>query len=76
MIYGTRSSRTMLGEFRARRAAGSRARTDTLLLEAIAALASLWVLGPHPAAQPQIDTSTCQNMNTECCRIMCRQRGR
>ena len=59
MIYGTRSSRTMLGGTRtavaagsAARAAGARiprpprrrqqARTDTLLLEAIAALASLW----------------------------------
>jgi hypothetical protein len=40
--------------------------------EAIAALASL--LGtpvPNPAAQPQIDTGTCQNMNTACCRVMC-----
>jgi hypothetical protein len=69
--------RRAIAEFRARRAADQQARTDALLLEAIAALASLLgAPGPHPAAQPQIDTSTCQNMNTECCRIMCKHRGR
>jgi hypothetical protein len=69
--------RRAIAEFRARRAADQQARTEALLLEAIAALASLLgVPGPHPAAQPQIDTSTCQNMNTECCRIMCKHRGR
>ena len=69
--------RRAIAEFRARRAADQQARTDALILEAIAALASLLgAPGPHPAAQPQIDTSTCQNMNTECCRIMCKHRGR
>jgi len=69
--------RRAIAEFRARHAADQQARLDALLLEAIAALASLLgAPGPHPAAQPQIDTSTCQNMNTECCRIMCKHRGR
>ena len=69
--------RRAIAEFRARRAADQQARTDALLLEAIAALASLLgAPGPHPPAQAQIDTSTCQNMNTECCRIMCKHRGR
>ena len=47
--------RRAIAEFRARRAVGQQARLDTLLLEAIAALASL--LGapgprPSPAARP------------------------
>jgi hypothetical protein len=69
--------RRAIAEFRARRAGDQQARLDALLLEAIAALASLLgAPGPHPAAQPQIDTGTCQNMNTECCRLMCKHRGR
>ena len=71
--------RRAIAEFRARRAADQQARTDALLLEAIAALASLLgAPGPHPspAARPQIDTSTCQNVNAECCRLMCKHRGR
>jgi hypothetical protein len=71
--------RRAITEFRTRRAADQQARTDALLLEAIAALASLLgAPGPHPspAARPQIDTSTCQNLNTECCRLMCKHRGR
>ena len=69
--------RRAIAEFHTRRAADQQARTDALLLEAIAALASLLgAPGPHPAAQPHIDTSTCQNMNTECCRIMCKHCGR
>jgi hypothetical protein len=71
--------RRAIAEFRARHAADQQARLDALLLEAIAALASL--LGapgprPSPAAPPHVDTGTCQNMNTECCRIMCKHRGR
>jgi len=104
MIYGTRSSRTMLGgpatltnpavaarvrqlaaqaghrraiaEFRARRAAGSRPALTPCSSKPSPRSPATGVPGHHPAAQPQIDTSTCQNMNTECCRIMCRQRGR
>jgi len=69
--------RRAIAEFRARRAADQQARTDALLLEAIAALASLLgAPGPHPAAQPHVNTSTCQNVNTECCRLMCKHRGR
>jgi len=75
--------RRAIAEFHARRAADQQARLDALLLEAIAALATL--LGapgprPSPAAwpppQPQIPTKTCQNVNTECCRLMCKHRGR
>ena len=71
--------RRAIAEFHTRRAADQQARLDALLLEAIAALASL--LGapgprPSPAARPHIDTGTCQNMNTECCRLMCKHRGR
>ena len=64
---------------RARRAADQQARLNALLLEAIAALASLLgAPGPHPspAAQPHIATNPCQNVNTECCRLMCKHRGR
>jgi len=75
--------RRAIAEFRARRAADQQARLDALLLEAIAALASLLSApGPHPspadqsAPQPQIATKTCQNVNTECCRLMCKHRGR
>jgi len=71
--------RCAIAEFRARRAADQQARLDALLLEAIAALASLLgAPGPHPspAAPPHIDTGTCQNVNTECCRPMCKHRGR
>ena len=71
--------RRAIADFRDRRAADQQARLDALLLEAIAALASLLgAPGPHPspAAQPQIDTKTCQNINTECCRLMCKHRGR
>jgi hypothetical protein len=75
--------RRAIAEFRARRAADQQARLDALLLEAIAALASLLSApGPHPspadpsALQPQIATKTCQNVNTECCRLMCKHRGR
>ena len=72
--------RRAIAEFHARRAAGQQARLDALLLEAIAALASLLgAPGPHPSPagpQPQIDTKTCQNVNTECCRLMCKHRGR
>ena len=69
--------RRAIAEFRARRAADQQARLDALLLEAIAALASL--LGaprPDPASRPQVATDSCQNMNTECCRLMCKHRGR
>jgi hypothetical protein len=71
--------RRAIAEFRARRTADQQARVNALLLEAIAALASLLgAPGPHPspAAPPHIDTSTCQNVNTECCRLMCKHRGR
>jgi hypothetical protein len=71
--------RRAIAEFRARRAADQQARTDALLLEAIAALASLLgAPGPHPspAARPHVAISTCQNVNTECCRLMCKHRGR
>ena len=71
--------RRAIAEFRARRAADQQARLDALLLEAIAALASLLgAPGPHPspAAPPHVDTGSCQNLNTECCRLMCKHRGR
>jgi hypothetical protein len=75
--------RRAIAEFRARRAADQQGRLDALLLEAIAALASLLSApGPHrspadqSALQPQIATKTCQNVNTECCRLMCKHRGR
>ena len=71
--------RRAIAEFRARRTADQQARVNALLLEAIAALASLLgAPGPHPspAATPQVDTGTCQNLNTECCRLMCKHRGR
>ena len=69
--------RRAIAEFRARRTADQQTRTDALLLEAIAALASLLgAPGPHPAAQPHVNASTCQNVNTECCRLMCKYRGR
>ena len=71
--------RRAIAEFRARLAADQQARLDALVLEAIAVLASLLgAPGPHPspAAPPHIDTSTCQNVNTECCRLMCKHRSR
>ena len=71
--------RRAIAEFRARRAADQQARLNALLLEAIAALASLLgAPGPHPspAAPPHVATGTCQNMNTECCRLMCKHHGR
>ena len=71
--------RRAIAGFRARRAADQQARLDALLLEAIAALASLLgAPGPHPspATQPHVATNTCQNANTECCRLMCKHRGR
>ena len=71
--------RRAIAEFHTRRAADQQARLNALLFEAIAALASLLgAPGPHPspAARPQIATSTCQNVNTECCRLMCKHRGR
>jgi hypothetical protein len=71
--------RRAIAEFRARRAADQQARLNALLLEAIAALASLLgAPGPHPSAvgPPHVATGTCQNMNTECCRLMCKHRGR
>ena len=71
--------RRAIAEFRARRTADQQARLDALLLEAIAALASLLdAPGPHPspAAVPHVATGTCQNVNTECCRVMCKHRGR
>jgi hypothetical protein len=71
--------RRAIAEFHARRAADQQARINALLLEAIAALASL--LGapaphPSPAAPSHVATSNCQNVNTECCRLMCKHRGR
>jgi plasmid stabilization system protein ParE len=71
--------RRAIAEFHARRAADQQARLDALLLEAIAGLASLLgAPGPHPrpAPRPQIATGTCRNVNTECCRFMCKHRGR
>ena len=71
--------RRAIASFRARRAADQQNRINGLLLEAIAALASLLgAPGPHPspAAPPHVDTATCQNVNTECCRLMCKHRGR
>ena len=69
--------RRAIAEFHTRRTADQQARLNALLLEAIAALASLLgAPGPHPAAQPQIDTNPCQNVNTECCQLMCKHRGR
>ena len=70
--------RRAIAEFRACRAADQQARVNALLLEAIAALASfLGAPGPHPspAARPHVATSTWQNVNTECCRLMCKHRG-
>ncbi len=32
--------------------------------------------GPSPAARPHIAIGTCQNLNTECCRLMCKHCGR
>jgi hypothetical protein len=60
--------RRAITQFRARRAADQQAHLDALLLEAIAALASLpGSPGPHPspAAPPHVDTGTCQNVNTK-----------
>jgi hypothetical protein len=71
--------RRAIAEFHTRRAADQQARLNALLLEAIAALASLLgAPGPHPspAAPPHVATSICQNVNTECCRLMCKHRGR
>ena len=71
--------RRAIAEFRARRAADQQARVNALLLEAIAALASLLgAPGPHPspAATPHVANGSCQNVNTECCRLMCKHRGR
>jgi hypothetical protein len=71
--------RRAIAEFRARHAADQQARLNALLVEAIATLASLLgAPGPHssPAAPPHIATSTCQNVNTECCRLTCKHRGR
>jgi hypothetical protein len=71
--------RRAIAEFHTRRAADQQARLDALLLEAIAALASLLgAPGPHPspAAPPHVATNPCQNVNTECCRLMCKHRGR
>jgi len=75
--------RRAIADFHARRAAGQQARLDALLLEAIAALATLLgAPGPHPspaasrASQPQVTSNICQNVNTECCRLMCKHRGR
>jgi hypothetical protein len=71
--------RRAIDEFRARHTADQQARLNALLLEAIATLASLLgAPGPHPspAARPHITTDTCQNANTECCRLMCKHRGR
>ncbi len=71
--------RRAIAEFHTHRAADQQARLDALLLEAIAALASLLSAPgprPSPAARPHVDTGTCQNMNTECCRLMCKHRGR
>jgi hypothetical protein len=70
--------RRAIAEFRARRAADQQDRVNALLLEAIAALASLLrAPGPHPspASRPQVAIDSCQNMNTECCRLMCKHRG-
>jgi hypothetical protein len=71
--------RRAIAEFRARRAADQQTRLNALLLETIAVLASL--LGapgprPTPAAQPQLTTNNCQNVNTECCRLMRKHRSR
>ena len=71
--------RHAIAEFHTRRAADQQARVDALLLETIAALASLLgAPGPHPSpsAPPNVDTRTCRNVNAECCRIMCKHRGR
>ena len=71
--------RRAIADFHAHRTADQQARIDALLLEAIAALASLpGAPGPHPspAATPHVANGTCQNVNTECCRLMCKHRGR
>jgi type II secretory pathway predicted ATPase ExeA len=75
--------RRAIAEFHTRRAADQQARLDVLLLQAIAALATLLgAPGPHPSPaawpppQPQVTIKTCQNVNTECCRLMCKHRGR
>ena len=71
--------RRAVAEFRARRAGDQQARIDALLLEAIAALASLLgAPGPHPSppTRPHIATEACRNVNNECCRLMCKHRGR
>jgi hypothetical protein len=44
--------RRAVADFRARRAADQQARVDALLLEAIAALASLLTAPSHPTRQP------------------------
>jgi hypothetical protein len=68
--------RRAIAEFRARRAADQQDRPDALLLEAIAALASLLgAPGPHPSP-PYVTNGTCQNVNTECRQLMCKHRGR
>jgi hypothetical protein len=76
----------LVASYRAQHAADQQARIDALLLEAIDALASLLLSAATtiPAtAQPDplppagiITAKTCQNMHTERCRNMCRQRGR
>jgi hypothetical protein len=83
--------RRAIADFHARRAADQQARADALLLEAIAALASLLSEPgqpattkpdrlrpgmPHRPANDAVITKTCQNVNPERCRIMCKQRGR
>ena len=71
--------RRAIADFRTRRTADQQTRLDALLLEAIAALASLLgAPGPHPSppAPPHVATNPCQNVNTESCRLMCKHRDR
>ena len=74
----------LVASYRAQHAADHQAKIDALLLEAIDALASLLLSNHHPgnhtarpaAAIADITVKPSQNMHTERCQTMCRQRGR
>jgi hypothetical protein len=75
----------LVASYRAQHSADQQAKIDALLLEAIDALASLLLPSHHhpgngtadpPPPADIITGKTCQNMHTERCQTMCRQRGR